>query len=91
MLRSFLRYRLSRALGGVSSASRGHGIWAYGRPAGEAGEVRHDRRLQPPPRREGETEAVRGGAQPAGLQEATRSGKLKHSQGEVLCTFFTVR
>ena len=83
MLRSFLRCRLSRALGGVSSASRGHGIWAYGRPAGEAGEVRHDRRLQPPPRREGETEAVRGGAQPAGLQEAV-SGQLlqEDAQGE---------
>ena len=70
-------------MGRVSSASRGHGVRAYGRPEGEAGEARRDRDLQPPPRREGKAEAVRGGAQPAGLQEAV-SGQLlqEDAQGE---------
>ena len=70
-------------MGRVSSASRGHGVCAYGRPAGETGKARRDRDVQPPPRREGETNTVRGGAQPAGLQGTARGQLLQEdAQGE---------
>ncbi len=57
-----------------------HGAPSHRSREREAAEAGRDRRLQPPPGREGEAEEVRHRAEPAGLQE-TRQGERGSAEG----------